>query len=41
MRNPNPVPARRELGILGFVGTTLRQIVLLDRQRLAGLDRQN
>jgi CRP/FNR family nitrogen fixation transcriptional regulator len=31
----------RELGILGFVGTTQRQIVLLDRQQLAGLDRLN
>jgi CRP/FNR family nitrogen fixation transcriptional regulator len=31
----------RKLGILGFAGTTQRQIVLLDRQQLAGLDRQN
>src|SRR6201991_93363 len=28
-------------GILGFVGPSQRQIVLLDRQRLAGLDLQN
>ena len=31
----------RELGILGFVGTTQRQIVVLDRQQLADLDRLN
>ncbi|MGM4875774.1 helix-turn-helix domain-containing protein [Bradyrhizobium sp. 956_D2_N1_5] len=31
----------RVLGILGFIGATQRQIVLLDRQQLAGLDRQN
>jgi CRP/FNR family nitrogen fixation transcriptional regulator len=30
-----------ELGILGFVGNTQRQIVLLDRQQLANLDLQN
>lgn len=30
-----------ERGILGFVGPSQRQIVLLDRQRLAGLDLQN
>ncbi|MBR0690034.1 helix-turn-helix domain-containing protein [Bradyrhizobium manausense] len=29
-----------ELGVLGFVGNTQRQIVLLDRQQLAGLDLQ-
>ncbi len=29
-----------ELGVIGFVGNTQRQIVLLDRQRLAGLDLQ-
>ncbi|WFU38251.1 helix-turn-helix domain-containing protein [Bradyrhizobium sp. CB82] len=29
------------LGILGFVGNTQRQIVLLDRQQLASLDLQN
>lgn len=31
----------RELGILGFVGASQRQIVLLDRQLLAGLDHQD
>jgi len=31
----------RKLGILGFIGATHRQIVLLDRQQLAGFDRQN
>jgi CRP/FNR family transcriptional regulator, nitrogen fixation regulation protein len=30
-----------ELGILGFIGTNQRQIVLLDRGQLAGLDLQN
>ena len=30
-----------ELGILGFIGNTQRQIILLDRQQLAGLDLQN
>ena len=30
-----------ERGILGFLGPSQRQIVLLDRQRLAGLDLQN
>ena len=30
-----------ELGILGFIGTNQRQIVLLDRQHLASLDLQN
>ncbi|MGJ4958703.1 helix-turn-helix domain-containing protein [Bradyrhizobium sp. HKCCYLRH2015] len=30
-----------ELGILGFQGNTQRQILLLDRQQLAGLDLQN
>ena len=30
-----------ELGILGFIGTNQRQIVLLDRQQLASLDLQN
>ena len=30
-----------ELGILGFISTNQRQIVLLDRQQLAGLDLQN
>ncbi|MGV7212256.1 helix-turn-helix domain-containing protein [Bradyrhizobium sp. UFLA05-112] len=30
-----------ELGILGFVGNTQRQIVLLDRRQLASLDLQN
>lgn len=30
-----------ERGILGFVGVSQRQIVLLDRQRLAALDLQN
>lgn len=30
-----------ELGILGFIGNTQRQIVLLDRQQLASLDLQN
>ncbi|AMA57507.1 helix-turn-helix domain-containing protein [Bradyrhizobium sp. CCGE-LA001] len=30
-----------ELGVLGFVGNTQRQIVLLDRQQLAGLDLQS
>jgi CRP/FNR family nitrogen fixation transcriptional regulator len=30
-----------ELGILGFIGTNQRQIMLLDRQQLAGLDLQN
>jgi len=30
-----------ELGTIGFVGNTQRQIVLLDRQRLASLDLQN
>src|SRR3954453_2160928 len=30
-----------EPGILGFLGPSQRQIVLLDRQRLAGLDLQN
>ena len=30
-----------ELGILGFVGKSQRQIVLLDRQQLASLDLQN
>src|SRR4051812_29091804 len=29
------------LGILGFIGNSQRQIVLLDRQQLAGLDLQN
>jgi CRP/FNR family nitrogen fixation transcriptional regulator len=29
------------LGILGFIGTNQRQIVLLDRQQLASLDLQN
>ncbi|KRP92549.1 transcriptional regulator [Bradyrhizobium yuanmingense] len=29
-----------ELGVLGFIGNTQRQIVLLDRHRLAGLDLQ-
>jgi len=31
----------RKLGILAFVGTSQRRIVLLDRQKLARLDRQN
>ena len=30
-----------ELGILGFIGTNQRQIVLLDRRHLASLDLQN
>ncbi len=30
-----------ELGILGFIGTNQRQIVILDRQHLASLDLQN
>jgi CRP/FNR family nitrogen fixation transcriptional regulator len=30
-----------ELGILGFIGNNQRQIVLLDRQQLAGFDLQN
>jgi CRP/FNR family nitrogen fixation transcriptional regulator len=30
-----------ELGILGFIGTNQRQIVLLDRQHLVSLDLQN
>jgi CRP/FNR family transcriptional regulator, nitrogen fixation regulation protein len=30
-----------EFGVLGFVGNTQRQIVLLDRERLAGLDLQS
>ena len=30
-----------ELGILGFIGNTQRQIVLLDRQQLASLDLQH
>ena len=30
-----------ELGILGFIGNTQRQIILLDRHQLAGLDLQN
>lgn len=30
-----------ELGILGFIGNTQRQIVLLDRHQLASLDLQN
>jgi CRP/FNR family nitrogen fixation transcriptional regulator len=30
-----------ELGILGFIGNTQRQIVLLDRLKLASLDLQN
>jgi CRP/FNR family nitrogen fixation transcriptional regulator len=30
-----------ELGILGFIGNTQRQIVLLDRRQLASLDLQN
>src|SRR6202012_420467 len=30
-----------ELGILGFIGANQRQIVLLDRHQLAGLDLQN
>jgi len=30
-----------ELGILGFIGTNQRQIVLLDRRQLASLDLQN
>ena len=30
-----------ELRVLGFIGNTQRQIVLLDRQRLAGLDLQS
>jgi len=30
-----------ELGILGFIGNNQRQIILLDRQQLAGLDLQN
>jgi CRP/FNR family nitrogen fixation transcriptional regulator len=30
-----------ELGILGFIGSNQRQIVLLDRQQLASLDLQN
>jgi CRP/FNR family nitrogen fixation transcriptional regulator len=30
-----------ELGALGFIGTTQRQIVLLDRRQLASLDLQN
>jgi len=30
-----------ELGILGFIGNTQRQIVLLDRQQLASLDLQD
>ena len=30
-----------ELGILGFIGNTQRQIVLLDRQQLANFDLQN
>ena len=29
------------LGILGFIGNSQRQIVLLDREKLAGLDLQN
>ena len=29
------------LGVLGFTGNSQRQIVLLDRNRLAGLDLQN
>ena len=31
----------RRLGMLAFVGTSQRRIVLLDRQQLAGLDRHN
>jgi CRP/FNR family nitrogen fixation transcriptional regulator len=30
-----------DLGILGFIGNSQRQIVLLDRQQLVGLDLQN
>jgi CRP/FNR family transcriptional regulator, nitrogen fixation regulation protein len=30
-----------DLGVLGFIGNSQRQIVLLDRNRLAGLDLQN
>lgn len=30
-----------DLGVLGFIGNTQRQIVLLDRQQLASLDLQN
>jgi CRP/FNR family nitrogen fixation transcriptional regulator len=30
-----------ELGTLGFIGNTQRQIVLLDRNRLASLDLQH
>lgn len=30
-----------DLGVLGFLGNTQRQIVLLDRQQLTGLDLQN
>jgi len=30
-----------EIGILGYIGNTQRQIILLDRQQLAGLDLQN
>jgi CRP/FNR family transcriptional regulator, nitrogen fixation regulation protein len=30
-----------ELGILGFIGTNQRQVVILERQRLASLDLQN
>lgn len=31
----------RELGILRFIDKSQRRIVLVDRQQLAGLDRQN
>jgi CRP/FNR family nitrogen fixation transcriptional regulator len=30
-----------ELGVLGFIGNTQRQIVLLDRQQLESLDLQS
>ena len=30
-----------ELGIIGFIGSNQRQIVLMDRQQLASLDLQN
>jgi hypothetical protein len=34
------VALARSLGILGFIGNNQRQIVLLDRDKLAGLDLQ-
>jgi CRP/FNR family nitrogen fixation transcriptional regulator len=30
-----------ELGVIGFIGNNQRQIVLLDRRKLASLDLQN